>query len=117
MPGTTRDTIEEYYNLGGIPLLLIDTAGIRESEDPVEKIGVQKTKEIVEQADLVLYILDLKSGVTSEDQAFLSQLPTEKVLIVGNKIDLVSGEEGKIRKKIKKKLGNYRFLLISATEK
>lgn len=117
VPGTTRDTIEEYYNLGGIPLLLIDTAGIRESEDPVEKIGVQKTKEIVEQADLVLYILDLKSGVTSEDQAFLSQLPTEKVLIVGNKIDLVSGEEGKIRKKIKKKLVNYRFLLISATEK
>ncbi|MGI6587999.1 MAG: tRNA uridine-5-carboxymethylaminomethyl(34) synthesis GTPase MnmE [Peptococcia bacterium] len=117
VPGTTRDTIEEYYNLGGIPLLLIDTAGIREPEDLVEKIGVQKTKEIIAQADLVLYILDLNLGITPEDQAFLSELSPEKVLILGNKIDLVEEEERNIIEKVKEKLVNYNVLLISATER
>jgi len=117
VPGTTRDTIEEYYNLGGIPLLLIDTAGIRESEDIVEKLGVQKTKEIVEQADLIVYILDLSLGITPEDQVFLEKIAAEKVLILGNKIDLMTEEEREIERKIKEKLAGYRVLLISATEK
>lgn len=118
IPGTTRDTIEEYYNLGGIPLLLIDTAGIRESQDLVEQMGVQKTKEIVEQADLVLYIFDLKMGITPEDREFLRKIPSEKVLILVNKIDLKSKteEENSLERKIKEGLPAYRVLPISATE-
>jgi len=116
IPGTTRDTIEEYYNLGGIPLLLIDTAGIRESDDLVEKIGVQKTKEIVEQADLVLYIFDIIQGITSEDQAYLNNIPPEKVLILVNKIDLLAEGAHTALSKVREKLPQYRTLLISATE-
>ena len=116
IPGTTRDTIEEYYNLGGIPLLLIDTAGLRESEDPVEKIGVQKTKEIVERTDLVLYLFDLETGLTPEDQGFLRKIPPEKVLILVNKIDLADGQGNEVERIIRQELLDYRVLLISATE-
>ncbi|MGI6145222.1 MAG: tRNA uridine-5-carboxymethylaminomethyl(34) synthesis GTPase MnmE [Peptococcia bacterium] len=116
IPGTTRDTIEEFYNLGGIPLLLIDTAGIRDSDDLVEKIGVQKTKEIVEQADLVLYIFDLIQGITPEDQAYLSKIPSEKVLILVNKIDLLTDGAETTLRNIRERLPQFRVLLISATE-
>ena len=116
IPGTTRDTIEEFYNLGGIPLLLIDTAGIRESEDLVEKLGVQKTKEIVEQADLVLYIFDLIQGITPEEQEYLNKIPPKKVLILVNKIDLLIGVADTTLSNVQEKLSQYRLLMISATE-
>lgn len=115
VPGTTRDTIEEYYNLGGIPLILVDTAGIRATEDVVEKIGVEKTRDVIRQADLLLYILDLTVGITAEDEAFLQEIPRDKVLILVNKVDLMPGEEQGIAAQIQAKLAGYRVLFISAT--
>ena len=96
--------------------MLIDTAGIRDSDDLVEKIGVQKTKEIVEQADLVLYIFDLIQGITPEDQAYLSKIPSEKVLILVNKIDLLTDGAETTLRNIRERLPQFRVLLISATE-
>jgi len=116
VPGTTRDTIEEYYNLGGIPLVLIDTAGIRVTEDAVEKIGVEKTKDVIKEADLLLYILDLTVGLTAEDEAFLQETPRDKVLILVNKVDLLPSEEQGITTQIQDKLAGNRVLFISATE-
>lgn len=90
IPGTTRDLIEEYVDLGGIPLKLIDTAGVRLTEDIVEKIGVERTKEVVKEADLVLLVLDAATGVTGNDE-LVWQLVREAgvpLLILLNKIDL-----------------------------
>lgn len=122
IPGTTRDTIEEYYNLGGIPLVLIDTAGIRQTEDLVEKLGVARTKDVSKKADLILYLLDLTTGITAEDADFLQELPPEKVLVLVNKVDLMAREaDGKQREQqdqaIRQQLPGYRVLFISATEK
>lgn len=58
IPGTTRDIIEEVININGIPLLLVDTAGIRNTDDIVENIGVEKSKELINSADLILYVID-----------------------------------------------------------
>ena len=58
IPGTTRDIIEEVININGIPLLLVDTAGIRKTDDIVENIGVEKSKELINSADLILYVID-----------------------------------------------------------
>ncbi|HHX96792.1 MAG TPA: tRNA uridine-5-carboxymethylaminomethyl(34) synthesis GTPase MnmE [Clostridia bacterium] len=116
IPGTTRDIIEEYYNLGGLPLILIDTAGIRKTTDPVEKLGVRKAQEIMEQADLIIYLLDLKVGLTAFDEEILKQFSPEKILLVGNKVDLVSEGAAKIMNVIQEKFSTYRCVLISATE-
>ena len=68
MPGTTRDVIEEYVNVRGVPLKLIDTAGIRETEDIVERIGVERSKEMLNEADLVLIVLNYSEALTKEDE-------------------------------------------------
>lgn len=90
IPGTTRDLIEEFVDLGGIPLKLIDTAGVRMTKDLVEKIGVEKTKAVVEEADLVLFVLDAATGVTGNDE-LVWQLVREAgvpLLVLVNKVDL-----------------------------
>lgn len=114
IPGTTRDVIEEYYNLGGIPLVLMDTAGIRETEDVVEKIGMEKTREAVEEADLILYVLDIINGITEEDEAFVRRYPVDKIVILVNKIDLL--EEESIDDKIRERLAPYSVHFVSAKE-
>ena len=86
--GTTRDIIEEYVNIGGIPLRIVDTAGIRETEDIVEKIGVQKSKESIESADLVIMMLDSSRELTDEDIEILTYLDNKKSIILMNKTDL-----------------------------
>ncbi|WP_104371042.1 tRNA uridine-5-carboxymethylaminomethyl(34) synthesis GTPase MnmE [Desulfocucumis palustris] len=88
IPGTTRDIIEEMLNIRGIPLKLIDTAGIRETEDIVEKIGVEKTRESLEGADLVLLVVDVLTGITGEDKRVLGRFKDKKILVIMNKIDL-----------------------------
>jgi len=93
IPGTTRDVIQEYYNLGGIPLVLYDTAGLRDTDDLVEQIGVEKTKEVIKEADLILYVLDSTEGFTQEDRDIVSQLPRQKTLLIINKIDLLDGKD------------------------
>ena len=86
--GTTRDVLEEYMNIKGVPLRIIDTAGIRETEDIVEKIGVNKSKELVEKADLIIMILDASTELTKEDQYIFDLIKDKKTIILLNKIDL-----------------------------
>ena len=88
--GTTRDTIEEFVNIEGIPLKLIDTAGIREAKDEVEKIGIKKSKEIAKYADLVIAIFDSSKDLTKEDIEILNIIKNKKSIILLNKADLDS---------------------------
>lgn len=88
IPGTTRDIIEEYVNIGGIPLKIIDTAGIRDTADVVEKIGVERAKALVEQADLILLLLDSSAPLSPEDRAVLELLPGKQAIVLINKSDL-----------------------------
>lgn len=90
IPGTTRDTIEEVLDLDGIPLRLIDTAGIRETDDTVELIGVNKAKSEIEKADLVLILLDSSSELTKEDKDIIDSTKDKEKIIIINKIDLES---------------------------
>ena len=88
IPGTTRDIVEASFNLNGITLNLIDTAGIRETEDIVEQIGVKKSKEALEKADLVLLILNNNEKLTKEDKELLEISKDKQRIIVVNKTDL-----------------------------
>ena len=86
--GTTRDTIEEFVNINGIPLNLIDTAGIRYSEDKIEAIGIEKSKKLADEADLIIAIFDSSKDLTDEDQDILEIAKNKKSIIILNKIDL-----------------------------
>jgi tRNA modification GTPase len=88
VPGTTRDVIEEYVNVRGVPLRLLDTAGIRETEDIVERIGVEKSREVVKQADLVLVVLNYAEELTDEDHKLMQLVDGKKSIIIVNKTDL-----------------------------
>lgn len=96
--GTTRDTIEEYINIDGVPLKIIDTAGIRDARDEVEKIGVKKAIEIAKKSDIVIAIFDVTRELNKEDEEILELLKEKNAVIVLNKIDL---EERKNIDKIK----------------
>lgn len=86
--GTTRDVIEEYVNVSGVPLKLIDTAGIRETDDKVEKIGVERSKKAIEQSDLVLLVLNAAESLTKEDLELIRLTNDKKRIIILNKTDL-----------------------------
>lgn len=88
--GTTRDTIEEFVNINGIPLKLIDTAGIRETKDEVEKIGIAKSRETANTADLIIAIFDASKKIDNEDLEVLEFIKNRKSIIILNKIDLES---------------------------
>ena len=90
IPGTTRDVIEEIINIKGIPLVLTDTAGIRKTEDIVENIGVEKSKKFIENADLVLLVLDASRELESEDREVIEEIKNhnKKTIVLLNKIDL-----------------------------
>ena len=88
--GTTRDTIEEFVNIEGIPLKLVDTAGIRNAQDEVEKIGIAKSKEIARDADLIIAIFDSSKELTDEDIEILNIIKNKKSIILLNKSDLNS---------------------------
>ena len=88
IPGTTRDVIEEFVNIKGIPLKIVDTAGIRETEDVVEKIGVEKSKESFNSADLVIMVLDASRKLSDEDLDILKNLENRKTIVLLNKTDL-----------------------------
>ena len=87
--GTTRDTIEEFLEIDGIPIRIIDTAGIRHAKDEVEKIGIKKSKEVAETADLIIAIFDITKKLDEEDKKILDIIGNKKSIIVLNKIDLV----------------------------
>jgi tRNA modification GTPase len=88
VPGTTRDSLEEYVNLHGVPLRLIDTAGIRETKDQVEKIGVDRAVDWVGRADLLVAVFDKSSQLEEEDHRVLALLSERKAIILLNKSDL-----------------------------
>ncbi len=88
IPGTTRDTIEEYVNIKGVPLRIIDTAGIRETNDTVEKIGVEKALEKVSDADLVIMVFDSSKELEKEDEKILDYIKNKKSIYIRNKTDL-----------------------------
>jgi tRNA modification GTPase len=86
--GTTRDVIEEVVNLKGIPLVLVDTAGIRKTDDLVENIGVEKSKQLIEIADLILFVVDGSRALDEEDMRIHEAIKAEKVIGILNKIDI-----------------------------
>ena len=86
--GTTRDTIEEFVNINGLPLKLIDTAGIRNTENEVEKIGIEKSKKLAKEADLCIVIIDSSKQLNNEDKEILKMVEPKKTIIILNKIDL-----------------------------
>lgn len=86
--GTTRDVIEEYINLDGVPIRIVDTAGIRETEDVVEKIGVEKSKEKINEADLIVFMLDTSRELDEEDKEIINYIKDKKHVVILNKVDL-----------------------------
>lgn len=112
--GTTRDTIEEFVNINGIPLKLVDTAGIREAEDAVEKIGIIKSREVAQDADLVIAIFDASKSLGKEDLEILELIKNKKAIILLNKIDLDSKID---ENEINIKAANSKVIKISALNK
>ena len=88
-PGTTRDWIEAWLSIEGIPIRLVDTAGLRESSDPAEKIGIQRSRHLLEEAELTLYLIDGSRGITAEDESFFTaQTGRKPLLVLWNKADI-----------------------------
>ncbi|MCJ7842839.1 tRNA uridine-5-carboxymethylaminomethyl(34) synthesis GTPase MnmE [Lederbergia sp. NSJ-179] len=88
IPGTTRDVIEEYVNIRGVPLRLVDTAGIRETEDIVERMGVERSRQVLKKADLILLVLNSADEFTIEDQQLFQAVKGMDVIVIANKTDL-----------------------------
>ncbi len=94
VPGTTRDTVSEATSIEGIPVKLVDTAGLREGKDIVESLGIERSYQAMADADLTLLVLDLSTLPTQEDCVLIEKLADRKPLIVGNKLDLAWGFSG-----------------------
>lgn len=113
--GTTRDVLEEQINLNGITLNIMDTAGIRSTEDVVEKIGVDKALSLVDKADFIIYVVDTSTALDENDQKIIDAIQEKKAIILLNKSDLiqVTGED-----EIKEKLSgaDHKMIAISAKE-
>lgn len=88
IPGTTRDVIEEYVNVRGVPLRLLDTAGIRETEDIVERIGVERSRQVLKEADLILLVLNYADELTVEDENIFRAVEGMDAIVIVNKTDL-----------------------------
>src|SRR5690606_33245978 len=86
--GTTRDIIEEYVNVRGVPLRLVDTAGIRETEDIVERIGVERSRQVLKEADLILLVLNSEENLSEEDKILFEIIQQTDFIVVVNKTDL-----------------------------
>lgn len=110
--GTTRDILEEYINLHGISLRMIDTAGIRETEDVVEKIGVNRARDMAKEADLILYVVDSSRPLDENDEEIISMLDSRKAIVLYNKTDL----EPKVDMKALKERVNRPVISVSAKE-
>lgn len=97
VPGTTRDVIRQAIQIRGVPLHIMDTAGLRESEDVVENMGIARTRQTLHRADLILVLLDAAKGITVQDEAILAGLPADiPRLLVLNKADLLQGESADV---------------------
>ena len=92
IPGTTRDIIEEPFTIGGLPVIIIDTAGLHPTNDPVEIIGIQKTQESIDSADIVLFMVDGGQPFIADDFKAYQKIANKKIILVINKLDLIEGE-------------------------
>src|SRR5207302_4907618 len=90
IPGTTRDLVSETAAIGGIPVKLYDTAGIRESSEPVESLGIERAYQAIADADLTLVVLDLSQPITREDETLITRAASARCLVVGNKSDIAA---------------------------
>ena len=88
VPGTTRDTVEEYFNIAGIPVRITDTAGVRDTDDVVEKIGVERSIQRAENADIILLMLDLSRALDDDDRKLIDFIKNKKHIVLLNKTDL-----------------------------
>lgn len=88
IPGTTRDVLEDHLRLNGLHLKVSDTAGIRETEEGIEQEGIRRSKQAMQQSDLVLLVLDAHKGIDEEDRQLLALIPSSKTIVVWNKVDL-----------------------------
>ncbi len=114
VPGTTRDLIEEYLNISGVLVKLIDTAGIRETEDVVEKIGVQRTKEAIEKSDLVVLVVDISSKLIDQDMEIIELIKNRRTIVVANKMDMGIDEDLSY---LKQKFGEENVILMSVVNR
>lgn len=112
--GTTRDIIEESISVRGIPICIIDTAGIRNTNEKVEQIGIERSRKSAEEADLIIAIFDGGDNLTNEDYDIINIIKNRKCIAVLNKIDIKINEE--LKNKIKKQLPNINIIEISAKE-
>lgn len=111
VPGTTRDLVEAQIMIDGIKATLIDTAGIRASQDKVERIGIEKTKKQIKQSDLQVFVFDLGLGVSTEELEILNSLDPQKSILVGNKKDTISiHDQQKQRDILKSTVSNSKFI-------
>ncbi|MBS3995533.1 MAG: tRNA uridine-5-carboxymethylaminomethyl(34) synthesis GTPase MnmE [Alkaliphilus sp.] len=113
IPGTTRDTIEEFVSIQGIPIKIIDTAGIRETEDLVEKVGIERSKEIFNKADLIIFVLNASEPLSHEDEVIMKLLINRPAIILMNKTDLPIKLEEKY---ILKSLPDKKLIKVSIIE-
>ena len=88
IPGTTRDTIEETANIRGLPVVFIDTAGLREARDEIEREGIRRSRESLAQAEFILHVLDASEPLTDADEKYLAEFAGKKRILVRNKTDL-----------------------------
>lgn len=114
LPGTTRDIIEDYINIRGIPVKIMDTAGIRDTRDPVESIGVQRSRQAIQDADLVILVLDVGSGLTTEDLKIFNSIEAQNLMILINKDDLT--EKRIAENDIEKHFPGKRVVWVSAKQ-
>ncbi len=91
IPGTTRDALEALVDVRGIPVTLVDTAGLRESAEPVEKIGVARAREEAARADAVFYVFDVSAGFSAEDEQAFADVAEKPRILVANKSDRAPG--------------------------
>jgi tRNA modification GTPase len=113
IPGTTRDVIEEYVNVRGVPLRLLDTAGIRETEDIVERIGVEKSRQVLKEADLILLVLNYADQFTKEDENLFEVVRGMDVIVIVNKTDLTQQID---MEKVKQLSSDHKLVTTSLLE-
>ncbi|WP_400244647.1 tRNA uridine-5-carboxymethylaminomethyl(34) synthesis GTPase MnmE [Niallia sp. JL1B1071] len=113
IPGTTRDVIEEYVNVRGVPLRLLDTAGIRETEDIVERIGVEKSRKVLREADLILLVLNYADELTEEDKNIFKATEGMDFIVIVNKTDLPQKID---LDKVRELAGNRKVITTSLVE-
>ena len=111
--GTTRDVLEEYVNVRGVPLRLVDTAGIRETEDIVEKIGVERSRKALSEADLILFVLNYNESLTESDYQLFEAIKNEDFIVIINKTDL---EQHLDMDELKEMIGDYPIVQTSMVE-